>query len=529
MENKKKYDPDELLIMNALNSVYTQEFDILEGVEAKMKKRGFMKRGFVAAFIAASLIGTTAVAAQIMGSFDRLEGIIGQNEAAILTPVQITTCDAEQTVIYDGIRAEVVAVGVFGNIVDVYFTLEDMVANRLDGEFIIHPGLRPLDYENFPMGATMGSSGQPEIIHRDENGKVTLHARYTFGASVTGQQLVFSTFDIRYDLIDEVRPVDISLEDFASEAPSVLFQVESDDPWGTSMWGTGIFVENEEGFLDLRANYQEKIRDEGILILAPGELDMSFGVEGIKAYISSIGVVDGRLHVQLRHPDYLTIRNEQNWEGSASVHLIRGGLDAPIASRSFDWEADIVSRPYLAARFNTAQDGSFSWWEGGASYEEFIFDIDLADIHEYTLVVSHFSNGNMNLSWDVVLDLNDHYRELEREIEINISVGSNVLTQVNVNPFGLLLMGEGNLEGLRNFYSQGGWTTTLSIYVHTTEGTIIANPPEFGSSFAPLNDFRWFNELEDDFPISGRFSFGQMIDLDSILSIEVNGEHIEFE
>jgi len=520
----KNYDQDELLILNALNSVHTPEFDILEGVEAKMTKKGLLKKGMVAAIVAISLISTTAVAAQFIGSFDRLQGIIGQNEADLLTPIEIATDNEGQSVVYDGIRAEVVAVGVFGNIVDVYFTLEDIVANRLDNFFVIHPGLRPLDYENFPMGATIGSSGQPEIIHRDENGKVTIHARHSFGASLTGQQLLFTIDDIRYDLIDEIRPVDVDLSEFATEATSVLFQTDYDDPFGSSLWGIGLFrIDEDGGFHDFREIYQEQIRNEGFPILPPNELEIGFGVNEIRTSISNIGVVEDRLHVQLSHPDFAAIREEQNWEGSASVHLFRGELAAPIASLDVDWDAweDKIVRPHVVMRFDMDENGTFAWWDGGTSYEEFVFDIDVANIHEYTMIVSYFSNGTMNLSWMVSLDLDEHYKQLEKTFDIDVTVGDSVLTQVSANPFGLLITGEGHSETFRY--------VAVTVNVHTTNGVVAANPPEFGSQFAPVVQSRWLLEPEVNIAVSGRFSFGQMIDLDSILSIEINGVHIELE
>ncbi|MCL2422165.1 MAG: hypothetical protein FWD03_09935, partial [Defluviitaleaceae bacterium] len=475
-----------------------------------MKNRRPRRKVFALGFIAATILFTTVVAAQFIGSFERLEGIIGSDDAAMLIPVEIATVDEGQSVTYDGIRAELVAVGVFGNIVDAYFTLEDTVSNRLEGgllnrdvgAFSVDVAIRPYDIENFPMGAMMGSFDGTEIIHEDENGKLTLHVRYTYGESVAGQQLIFGIGDIMYDVHDvHNHPADINLADFVSdtEASYLLYRYDNPNPWGSSFQGEAVFVDGVDNSLV----FEEQIREAGMPVLAPHMLNISSGIAQANVNISSVGVIDGRLHVQLYYPNRQSIR-EQGREGSAHIRLFRGDLATLADSNNINW--DDFAFPYFATDFNIAEDGSFNRNELGVnSFMEYIFDIDLANIHEYTLLINSFGYRSMRLDWQVPFNADDHYKQLEKVADVDIAVGSHLLTRVNINPFGLLLIGEsvGDTTDLNN----------VIVRVHTTEGVVT---PDIPWGFSPLD--RFMREVDDSQPmaVNRRFTFDRPIDLDNV-------------
>ena len=523
--DNRKYDQDEILIMNALGSVHTQNFDILKGVEAKMKKHRPRRKVFALGFIAATILFTTVVAAQFIGSFERLEEIIGPDEAAILIPIEIATVDEGQSVSYDGIRAELVAVGVFGNIVDAYFTLEDTVSKRLEGglldrdlgAFNVDVYIRPADIENFPMGAIMGSFGGRELIHEDENGKLTLHVRYTFGKSVAGQELIFGIGDIMYDVHDiHNHPANVNLEDFVSdaEAPHWLYRYDDPNPWGSSFQGTAVFVDGVDNSLI----FEEQIRGAGMPVLVSHGLNIPSGIRQANVNISNIGVIDGRLHVQLYYPDRLSLR-ERGREGNAHIRLFRGDLAELADPDHIDW--DNFAFPYFSTDFNIAGDGSFYRDALGVnSFQEYIFDINLANIHEYILLINAFGYRGMRLDWQVPFNADDHYKQLEKVADVNIPVGRHLLTRVNINPFGLLLIGElvGDPADFNN----------LTIDVHTAKG-IITPVPLWGFT---LRD-RFARDIEFDdsqpLPVDRRFTFDEMIDLENVLFIEINGQRVEVE
>jgi len=363
----KKHDQDERLILDALNKIDTPNFDISKGVEAKMKKRFIGKKSFIATLLVACLFFTTVAVAQFTDSFERLASIIGQERAETLTPIGITTTDEGQSVQYDGIKAEIVAVGVNGNIVDLYVTLEDTVSNRLDGsDFILEHSLRPIDgYLSREM--MMGSFGRLETIHRDENGKITLHAQHTFGESVEGKQLLFHLDQMWSIILEEGnRTVAINLADFATNAPTMPF-------------------------LDSQ-------------VLIPQGLNIPLGLDGKYTLISSIGIVDGQLHVQTYSPNIQSRR----WyvDGTSSPMLFRGNAEevtnymADWPNNNFPWERRVISDSLTL--FDIAPDGSLI--DGEHVYWELIFDIDPAEIHEYTLIYNAFYIDVLRWEWEVTID-----------------------------------------------------------------------------------------------------------------------------
>ena len=370
----KKHDQDERLIISALNKVNTPNFNISKGVEAKMKKRHIGKKGFIATLLVACLFFTTVAVAQYMGSFERLAKIIGQEQADTLTPIGITTADEGQSVQYDGIKAEIVAVSVNENVVDLYVTLKDTFSNRLDGsDFILEHSLRPvgldLDQDMDAARRIMGGSfGRLETIHRDENGKITLHAQHNFGQSVEGKELLFSLDNMWSIVLEEGnRIVDINLADFATDASTIPFL-------------------NGE-------------------VLAPQGLNIPIGLDGKYTVISSIGVVDGKLHVQTYSPDMASRR----WyvDGTSSPMLFRGTLEefksymAGDWLNNFPWEKRVIGETF--AFFDITPNGNLNLLDKDNAYWELIFDIDPADIHEYILIYNTFYIDVLRWEWEVTI------------------------------------------------------------------------------------------------------------------------------
>ena len=466
MENDRKYDQDEILIINALNSVHTQDFDILKGIEGKMKPRRIKKKSLFIILAAAFLISSTVMAAQYFGSFDRLRGIVGDEYADILIPIEIATEDPDQEVLYDGIRVELVAANVSDNVVNVYFTLEDTTANRLNGEFDIDNGLflaNELANRNRDRNSREGiirTSSRTEIIDRDNSGIVTVHARHEFGQSVEGLEFVFMLMAIYFDVHDEQHmPIDVDLSEFLANDSYMLYQYEYPNPWGTAIQilidppklenGEQRVRDGERGGFDweyienLRTKYTEKIRQEGLPVLTPNNVDIGlnkfFPNADARASISAIGVIDGRLHVQLAHPQ-TRLLNEAGWEGFSRLALFRGSMEelqAHLAYRQaqFDagympWELELhelwdnTVRPYMTVYFYTDSEGvpffankSEVDAEGvvhmiydpriatSSRYDEHIFDIDIENINNYVLIAHTFSQQTLPVGWSVPFDM----------------------------------------------------------------------------------------------------------------------------
>jgi hypothetical protein len=149
----------------------------------------------------ATLLAVTAfAAASYIGSFERLRDVVGDETADMLHPVGMGTIVGEYS--SDEIRIEVVAVGVFANVVDVYITLEDLVGGRFDGLVgnFLDSYLRIFARVScvFARGTSVGTA--PNIIHRNESGIITLHSREYFVNSVSGD--MYFQLSIEGDFIE---------------------------------------------------------------------------------------------------------------------------------------------------------------------------------------------------------------------------------------------------------------------------------------------------------------------------------------
>ncbi|MCL2839655.1 MAG: hypothetical protein FWE05_02690 [Defluviitaleaceae bacterium] len=435
---KNRYDQDEMLILNALKSVQTQDFNMMKEIEEKMKKtKRPIKKGVILAIAAVLLLGTTAFATQYLGGFDRLRDIVGETYAENLTPIEIATDDADQEIIYDGIRVELVAVNVEGNAVDVYFTLEDTTGNRLSNGFRVENTLVPTD-DDFPMDAWTGSYRGTEVIHTDENGIVTMHASHEFGVNVEGMELTFHLWEIMFDVQDEQHAsVAVNLANFLNNSDYIIYQYENPNPWGTAI--QTLNVDSWEMAESIRSSYEESIRTEGIPVLVPGNADISlasfFDFADARASISSIGVIDGRLHIQVYHPERRVLE-EAGWEGFSRLSLFHGSLEELNLLRAerqayFDagyeiWEinayelwngtrnADMTVWFYIDANGETFFHNPLGIGEDGHAYtindprvigssrfDEHIFDIDFDTLHEYVLIAHTFSYQTLPVQWNI--------------------------------------------------------------------------------------------------------------------------------
>jgi len=135
-------------IRQLFGEIHTPSFDILEGVRTKMeRKQNRRPRAFKSiVFAALILILTTGVvfaAYQGTGGFARLRGIVGDERADNLTPIEMEEIVAVPYLTggfrnphEDRFAIELVAIyGEVGGMMDFYFTLEDLTGARHTAEF----------------------------------------------------------------------------------------------------------------------------------------------------------------------------------------------------------------------------------------------------------------------------------------------------------------------------------------------------------------------------------------------------------
>jgi len=180
-------------IKNLFGEIHTPKFNIMEGVKNKMEhKQKRRPKAFVSIFITSIILllstGAVFAAYQSTGGFARLRGIVGEERAGALTPI-------EQEEIIDvpflsgGFRnpnedrfaIELVAVyGEVDGLMDFYFTLEDLTGARRTAEFgSMSFVLQTFDYE------TPYIYGHASEIIDNNDGILTLRGR-TNGMSRRG-------------------------------------------------------------------------------------------------------------------------------------------------------------------------------------------------------------------------------------------------------------------------------------------------------------------------------------------------------
>jgi hypothetical protein len=343
--------------------------NVISRTHSGEKPKRIVRKGFVAALIAASLMVITVSAAYHMGAFERLGFLIGQERADELTPLEIGNADK--------IAIELVAIEVTADIAYIYFTMQDLVANRLDGEFFISHSLVPV----IPVDDFMVTMDAPEIIHRDDTGVVTFRSRFAYSHEIEGLELTYSIREIRFGEIHHpLQVVDINLTEFTDIAPTVLLQTSN-----PALSAEGIGSEYITG------RYMAQIMGDGLPVLEPHMLDKDFGLAGVQATISGIGVINERLHIQIYLPN---MRNS---------NVIVGILHRSYAEMlEYDdiWQHSVS--PLFSTQFQLRADGSLGRDSYvGDTHVEAVYDINLDTINEYVLVVSGFGAERIDVDWSV--------------------------------------------------------------------------------------------------------------------------------
>ena len=469
-------------------------------------KHTFRKAVVVAIIILA--IATTAIAAGVyFGSFDRLREIIGDDEAAILQPLEINNQPTERVpedgaadefgiidesglsgpavaggnTTWNGIRVELVAVGVFDNVVDLYLTLEDMTGDRLSGDFTVDHHISPVVDTGVSYGSI--SNVNPEILSRTNDGVVTIRSREVFDRSLAGLDLAYYLTGLNFDII---RHIDIELDVDLGEVlpqPSELFVTDNPGRLGLP-------------FDEMQA-FRELLRTEGVHVLRPHLHDMELGLFGIETIISSIGVIDDRLHIQTYEPF-------PNWNNSSHVWLVnsQGGDTFSDLCIGFDVnEEGKMFNPYAEVSPPPSQ------------YQEWIFNIDIDKISEYRLSGWFESSYRLPLNWTVAFSVEKNYDQIIAD-GLNIQYSNSAITEIRVSPSLIHVIIEAMDGGSNN-----DQTIVLppSIIIHTDTGAVNADQV---SAITSNNDdgtvfLNFFYDVRDN-PLS----------IDKISSIEVAGERI---
>ena len=379
-----------------------------------------------AAFVMLFAVSTTMFAA--LGGFDWFMQRFNPTFADVSEPVM--SYSEEQ-----GIRMTVIGVARFENMAVVYLSLQDITgANRLTASLDFRDGFSISMEESDASISDVnihGFSTRRNLLYFDEvTNTVYLEIQISADTAIS-DPLSLGTFLIAFEVVGfEYEPILISLSEIGT-ADTISIIPHEHIAGMSSAWGLEGIEESNE-------------------ILLPGRLaDMPTNTE--THWISNIGVVDGQLRVQL-------IRTMEEFGASGGFLSLMSPIGEPIyATFATHLWADKSFAPV-----NLNQYIETYGWRAPYHIDEFVFDVDIDRLADYTLVftgsVTHGVEGN----WQVTAYTADTTNQVIA-ITNDIWTEGNLYEFITLTPIGIQAMGS---------FAVYREPTPDVIYVETADGLI---------------------------------------------------------
>ncbi|MCL2578177.1 MAG: hypothetical protein FWE27_09045 [Defluviitaleaceae bacterium] len=398
---------------NSIEEIYKNAFEnakqishekILEGVNGKMKNEPtkFRKKTFTIILAACFLLFSTVAVAQAIrwGSFDWLTERLDNETVERLQPIGLGLTYVNANDIYsiesittDDVRVELIAVGADDNELDIYILLEDLTESRVWGEEIMvgqmlrftDPVLSMPDHLR-----SMGRSVEFNVIERDDNARTAVFHSRMQHPSIPNDVEIGNANTRDLTLFIDGISFDHAIYQDIETSLNLVELLQSTVPTRT------ITLEETETF---GAMGRHRYLEEGELILLPRSLNFSFEVEGYPMKISALGVIDGRLHIQIY--------------GGGDTFLFptlqRNGIEMLDEYFAFGFRLD-ENNDFVPMRI---LDEHGNWlWMGDHQFVEFVFEVDLENLHEYQLICKYLAfQDSVTLNWAVSF-------ELQNEIDV---------------------------------------------------------------------------------------------------------------
>jgi hypothetical protein len=136
--------------------------------------------------------------------------------------------------------------------------------------------------------------------------------------------------------------------------------------------------------------------------------------------ISSVGMIDGKLHIQ-------TWTDRERLGAHININL----LDA--------WGNVIEEDEWYS--FELDERGNFAPDSGRSGYSEYVFDIGPDELPQYSLIADFTEAEHIHGDWSVTFKADDGAKSLEAEC--GIAVNGITLNHMTVNPFGIRFSASG--------------------------------------------------------------------------------------
>jgi len=535
-------DRDELIIREAFESISLPKTDIASGVQKRLAKRTkVFRRKLTLYILVAILMLSTVTAANMLGSFERLTELIGTDRASYLIPVEISNIRLSENMIADnGMKIEVVAVGLDNNAIDIYIKLKDLIADRLQGDILValsvernsayslaafwngEIAIHEIAELNLPIGSM-------SIINRCDSGVVTLRERVFFDATDTRiSKLTINIHKIYYNIIQHEILADIDLSE-ASTRSETMFINEVHHLQFDGFRHTGD-VRHDTFPVYAWDSARGSVRHyEGIYVLAPNQSLYTIGVDGITTGVSGIGIIDDRFVVLSRTAHMPADRFDP------FALQIPPPLFYLANKTTGQWVLYPPRTSFFVEETGMIFQGVPHGFSGinGAEYCEYHFPVDIAMLHEYQLGVMFRTYDRLALYWSISFNVSESNRNLSvlGGLAVPYREGA-VITDVSISPTSVIFTGVFNdIDWAAHALFFG--FEIRKIELNTIEGTITL----IGPRIIRLRDNgervnRFVMIYDRAFDVCGFYATSLCafnIQSDSVLSVVVGGEVIHFD
>lgn len=351
------------------------------------KERSFapLKRlspAVIAAVLVVCLAVTTALAVAV-SNFIKLSSIVSPQTAEHLQPIEISTE-------YNGIKIEVIAALNDDEMAIVYLAVQDLTDNRIDKYIHLY---------NYDISGASGFTH--EVVDYDETTKTAIiRMTATGGQDLNGKNvsLSVSSFLTGRKELDNF-DTNINLEDITPAANTIKHDIRQS---GSSSGG------NDALFETMHAQGETDI-------LALDEMNITLPNVGF-AYISNIGIIDDKLHVQVKWTK----------KGFEVANMDDHGSFALV---------DNNNKTLLPIGIGFVKDDYY--------YSEFIFDIAPQTLANYKLVGEYFTTNGDYIEGDWKVDFKISSVKSTIKADCNIDIDGIKISNVSISPLGITLFVNG--------------------------------------------------------------------------------------
>lgn len=473
-------DPEEQVIHDAFSQITVDTSELTAKVKTKLNAKKTRSlphqiRGSVAIATVMSVMLVGTVAAAALGGLDWFIEKFNPAYGSIVEEVHGYAEDQD-------IRMEVIGAQKYDNMAVIYYSLQDMSGeNRLTENTDFRDGFGtninindpPSDY--LEPTSSYSYNTRNDVLYFDKETNTVYYELVISGVSggEIADPLTIGSFLIYFDTEDyQNEPSDVSLDNIeVSDTVSIKEQ--------------HIFGMSGDTELDELQSSITKALSFGFYADAPYDVD--------DMWISNIGMIDGKLHVQIGK-----LFNHEFGSGTPSLSLMSATGEILESDYTYDMLSDKNNAPM------SIDDKNFNYDKVVCEYTEHVFSVDADNLNDYTLCFTGMVYSGVEGNWKVAAYLNDSSSQIL--VWSDVTVNNISFEYIELSPLGL------QAKGIR-------WDTfefdEISVSVETSDGIVALNNIE-GYSFSTGN-----------YNLSS--SADEPIDISSVTAIVIYGIRIPVE